>query len=119
MKIHSSHILSAHQADSIPLLGGLFQKALELEHATIPIYLTALYSIKQGTNKEITTVIQSVVIEEMLHITIVCNIMNALNVPPSFLYKEFIPHFPTELPMGIAEHLQVGLYPYSRANHSA
>nr|MCU0322110.1 ferritin-like protein [Chitinophagaceae bacterium] len=43
------------------------QVAIELEHSTIPPYLCALYSIKEGTNVAASQIIRSVVIEEMLH----------------------------------------------------
>src|SRR5665213_2756788 len=55
---------------SIRTIGELrsaFQTAIELEHSTIPPYLVALYSIKDGTNQVATQIIRSVVIEEMLH----------------------------------------------------
>jgi rubrerythrin len=52
------------------------QHAIELEHATIPTYLYALYSIKPGTNPEIVWLIKSIVSEEMLHLSLDCNILN-------------------------------------------
>ena len=60
----------------------LLQKALEVELFTIPPYLTALYSIKEGTNAESVKIIQSVVMEEMLHATLVANVMNAVGAAP-------------------------------------
>ena len=38
-----------------------------LEFATIPPYLTAMYSIKAGENRQVYDVIRSVVMQEMLH----------------------------------------------------
>ncbi|MFN4089492.1 MAG: ferritin-like domain-containing protein, partial [Alphaproteobacteria bacterium] len=52
--------------------------AMQLEHATIPPYLTALYSIHPGTNREAWHVIRTVAVEEMLHLTLVGNVMNAV-----------------------------------------
>jgi len=60
----------------------LLQKALELEIFTIPPYLTALYSIKEDSNAESVKIIQSVVMEEMLHATLIANIMNAVGATP-------------------------------------
>jgi hypothetical protein len=60
----------------------LLQKALEIELFTIPPYLTALYSIKEGTNRDSVKIIQSVVMEEMLHATLVANVMNAVGATP-------------------------------------
>jgi hypothetical protein len=66
------------------------QHALDLELWTIPLYLTALYSIK-GVPKskhdefpETAKLIFSVVLQEMLHAEIVCNLSNALGHSPKF-----------------------------------
>ena len=48
-------------------LQAALQVAIELEHSTIPPYLTAYYSIKPGANAEVAQLIYSVVIEEMFH----------------------------------------------------
>ena len=66
------------------------QHALNLELWTIPLYLTALYSIKDlkrlkhSEYPEAGKLIYSVVIQEMLHIELVCNISNALGFSPAF-----------------------------------
>jgi hypothetical protein len=66
------------------------QHAVDVEFWTIPLYLTALYSIKglKALRKEnypdAAKLIQSVVIQEMLHLEIVCNICNALGHVPRF-----------------------------------
>lgn len=76
------------------------QWAIELEHATLAPYLSALYSIKSGTNTESIEVIKSVFIEEMLHMALAANILNAIGGTPRFDYDGFIPTFPTPLPHG-------------------
>ena len=76
------------------------QWAIELEHATLAPYLSALYSIKDGTNVESAEVIKSVFIEEMLHMALAANILNAIGGSPKFDYDGFIPTFPTPLPHG-------------------
>ena len=43
------------------------QWAIEVEHTQIPAYLCALYSIKEGHNREAAEIIESVFMEEMLH----------------------------------------------------
>jgi len=66
------------------------QHALDLELWTIPLYLTALYSIrdlkklKHDEYPKAAKLIFSVVIQEMLHIELVCNISNALGYSPKF-----------------------------------
>ena len=42
-------------------------RAIELEHATVPLYLYALYSLDPNESPAIAQIIQSVVVEEMLH----------------------------------------------------
>jgi hypothetical protein len=66
------------------------QHALALELWTIPVYLTALYSIKGLRNlkthdyPEAAKIMYSVVVQEMLHIELVCNLSNALGWAPRF-----------------------------------
>jgi len=74
------------------------QHALDLELWTIPLYLTALYSIKDLTKlkhseyPEAAKLIFSVVIQEMLHIELVCNVSNALGFPPKFSSPKYDEH---------------------------
>ena len=51
------------------------QKAIELELTTIPPYLTAMYSIKKDTNNQVSNVIRSVFMEEMLHMVLAANLL--------------------------------------------
>ncbi len=74
------------------------QWALELEHATIPPYLCALYSIKPGQNTAAVEIITSVFIEEMLHMTLVANLLNAIGASPVLDKPDFVPTYPTPLP---------------------
>ena len=74
------------------------QWAIELEHATLPPYLCALYSIKDGHNTEAVEVIQSVFLEEMLHLTLAANILNAVGGSPQLDKPGILPTFPTYLP---------------------
>lgn len=90
------------------------QAAVELEHATIPPYLAAYYSIKPGHNQAAAAILRSVVVQEMLHMTIAANILNALGGSPRLDKPGFIPVFPGPLPMGIHTGLIVGLRKLSR-----
>lgn len=58
------------------------QAAIELEHAVIPPYLYALYSLMPGGNEAAAGIIGSVVIEEMLHLTLAANILNGVGEQP-------------------------------------
>ncbi|MEJ0079277.1 MAG: ferritin-like protein [Alphaproteobacteria bacterium] len=90
------------------------QGAIELEHSTVPPYLAALYSIKKGANREAAAIIRSVVIEEMLHMTIAANTLNAIGGTPQINKSNFIPRYPGPLPMNIHAGFKVGLAPLSR-----
>ena len=75
-------------------LAKLLQKAIEVEHSTIPAYLCALYSIKDGTNQEAAQIIKSVVLEEMLHMILAANVLNAIGGHPSINQCAFVPKYP-------------------------
>ncbi|MES2518052.1 MAG: ferritin-like protein, partial [Bacteroidota bacterium] len=114
LKIDSKYVQMAQEASSLPELHFLLQKAIELEHSTIPPYLTAMYSLKPNMNKVQRAIIHSIVVEEMLHMSISANILNALGGHPKINTKHFVPDYPGNLPMGIGgTSLVVGLEMYS------
>jgi hypothetical protein len=88
------------------------QKAVELEHSTIPPYLTAMFSLKPGTNRRIGELIRSIVNEEMLHMTIAANILIAMGGSPQINTSDFVPKYPGPLPMSIGG-LTVGIEAFS------
>lgn len=88
--------------------------AIQLEHATIPPYLTALYSLKPGSNSPAFHVIRVVVVEEMLHLTLAANILNAVGGEPDLTRTGFVPRYPVYLPDGEADFM-VSLEPFSRS----
>lgn len=92
---------------SVEHLRSDLQTALELEHATIPTYLTALASIKYSYNLEIQRVMKAIIIQEMMHMALVGNILNAIGGEPSLYSKEFIPIYPSRLPGGVQPDLIV------------
>lgn len=84
------------------------QNAVKLEHATIPPYLYALYSL--GTdNRDIADIIGSVVGEEMAHFALACNILNAIKGHPAIDTPAFIPTYPGPLPGTVESGLTVPL----------
>ncbi len=88
------------------------QTALTLELSTIPPYLCALYSIPEGSNMVAAEVIRSVVMEEMLHMTLVANLLNAVGGTPCLDQAEYIPSYPGPLPHSDGS-FSVGLLPFS------
>jgi hypothetical protein len=76
------------------------QTAVQIEWSTIPPYLCARWSIEDGRNDLAAECIEDVVMEEMLHLTLVCNLLIAVGgapqlVPPAApppTYPAFLPH---------------------------
>ena len=87
--------------------------ALQLEHATIPPYLTALYSLKPGSNSQPLHVMRVVAVEEMLHLTLVANVLNAVGGSPDLTRDDFVPNYPSALPNGELD-FEVGLQRFCR-----
>lgn len=85
------------------------QTAIEIELATIPIYLYTYYSIDRNVTSgqnigpaelfanKAGGVIMSVAVEEMLHMSLSSNVLFALGVAPQ-IYGKAPPHYPTGLP---------------------
>ncbi len=71
--------------------------AMMVEHTTVPTYLCALYSIPDDTNDEAAAVIQTVAMEEMLHMTLVANLTNAVGGETRVNWPEFVPNYPEPL----------------------
>lgn len=98
---------------SLPVMYAVLNQAIELEHATIPLYLYALYSLDATKNQAIADILFSVVIEEMLHMTLASNVLNALGGTPSIGEPGFVPTYPGPLPGGVEHGLKVNLAPFS------
>lgn len=101
-------------AGRLAVLRHNLQTAIELEHSTIPPYLYALYSIKDGCNIEVAGLIRSVVIQEMLHMSLDCNVLNAIGGHPKIDNPRFIPSYPGHLPGSVEDSLIVPLAPLSK-----
>jgi hypothetical protein len=89
------------------------QWALSVELSTIPPYLCALYSI-QDRSTAAGDVMRDVVIEEMLHMSLVSNLMNAIGARPS-LAAEYVPLYPGYMPHHAAGGPFIQLQPLSAA----
>lgn len=96
-----------------PELHRYLQSAIELEHSTIPPYLTAMFSLRPGTNRRISEKIRGVVIQEMLHMTIASNILIAIGGRPAIDTPDFVPKYPGPLPMDVG-NLVVGIEAFSK-----
>ncbi|MEI7462183.1 MAG: ferritin-like protein [Pirellula sp.] len=103
-----SEILTVPLADrGIEWLISALQIASQLEFATIPPYLCAMWSIKSGEGRAYDH-LREVVIEEMLHLGLVCNLLTTIGATPK-LYPDAAPAYPCKLPGGIRPTLEVPL----------
>jgi hypothetical protein len=116
VKIRGEYVTHVKAATTAAELHDALQQAIELEHATIPTYLTSLFSIKPGQNPAAAHVLRSVVNEEMLHMSIAANVLNAIGGNPRMSHPGFIPVFPGPLPMGIGDGLIVTLEKLTRGH---
>jgi hypothetical protein len=91
------------------------QAAIELEHGVIPPYLYALYSLVPGANDAVAGTLRSVVNEEMLHLALAANLLNAVGGRPALGTPRMLPRYPGPLPGTVDDGLLVGLAPFSVA----
>jgi hypothetical protein len=115
IEIQRSYLDAVRAASTPRDLHKSLQAAVVLELATIPPYLTAYFSMKPGTNDEVARLVRSVVTEEMLHLTIAANVLNAVGGRPVLDSRDAVPDYPSPLPMGTAGGLIVHLGPMSIA----
>ncbi|HHQ6618152.1 TPA: ferritin-like domain-containing protein [Serratia fonticola] len=100
-------------AQDLTELRNLLQNAMQLEHATIPPYLTMLYTLDDDVDWRIIETLRSVVVEEMLHFTLTANLLNAIGGTPAVDSPEFLPSYPARLPYDI-DDIEVNLYGFSK-----
>src|SRR6266536_2735894 len=108
----------ANEVKRATLLAWL-QTAIELELSTIPPYLVALLSMKVTSNREAADLIRGVMIEEMLHLALVANVLNAVGGTVQ-LGPDNIPSYPLRLNFEGKNFkdrdFPVNLAPFSAAN---
>jgi len=92
----------------------MLQTAIRLEFSTLPPYLTAFFSIREGCNVEVQDLIRSVVLQEMFHMSQAANLLIALGGRPIINSRCFAPVYPGPLPGGVMPGLIVHLERASR-----
>src|SRR3989442_973284 len=108
-RLHQFH----EEIDTMASLRRHLQIAIEIEAATLPPYLCALYSIKDGHNQEAAAIVRSVLIEEMLHLALAANVLNAIGGTVRLNHAFMVPRYPVTLPHSEGDFL-VGLGPLSK-----
>src|SRR5260370_9938321 len=88
------------------------QSAIELEFSTMPLYLSAMFSL-EVQNYTAYNLIRSVAMEEMVHMAIAANILAAIGGSPQ-IKSIRIPYPVCGLPGGTEPDLQVGLAQFSK-----
>jgi hypothetical protein len=87
------------------------QWAVELEHATLPPYLCALYSLDPHQNPDAVQAVSGVFVEEMLHLALAANLLNAVGGQPVLDAPHMLPAHPRALPHG-DRSIQLSLLPF-------
>ncbi len=90
------------------------QLAIEVEFFTIPPYLTAMWSIKNGLSEKVYVAILNVVRQEMSHMGVVCNVLTGLGGMPRIAHRKSVPRYPGHFHGGVHPELTVGLRPLSK-----
>jgi hypothetical protein len=86
--------------------------AVAIEFATIPPYLTALWSFKDQRHP-VAVSLRNIVQEEMLHLGLASNMLAAIGGTPQF--NVAAPTYPCKLPLGVHPELTVALSGFSSA----
>ncbi len=92
----------------------MLQYAIRLEFTTIPPYLFAMWSVIDDGDP-VVGLISDIVQQEMLHLGIVCNLLNAVDGGKADVSsRTVVPSYPTPLPGGVHPGLVVGLEAISK-----
>jgi Ferritin-like len=111
MAIQELMAVGPGQRDLGWLRAGL-QDAIQLEFSTIPPYLCAMWSIEDSQHP-FYQILREVMMEEMLHMGIACNLLAGIGGWPRLYDPAFLPDYPCPLPGGVHPGLLVNLVGFS------
>lgn len=114
LKVDPRYVTAARRASTGSELHELLELAIRLEHATIPPYLAAAYSLTSGSNESLRSGVLEIALEEMLHMAIAGNVLNAIGGKPSIDSPAFVPSYPAPLPMNVGDGVVVGIRRFSK-----
>jgi hypothetical protein len=89
------------------------QWAIEIEHSTLPPYLTALYSLDPERNADAAQLISGVFVEEMIHLALVANLLNAVGGEPRLDTPQMLPAHPRTMPHADPS-IELSLLPFGK-----
>lgn len=88
--------------DSVSDLKNALQIAIEVEIATIPPYMAALYSLKTQSGYVYDTLTR-IIYQEMRHYGLACNLLIAIGGTPETITPETLQPYPKDLPYGLGD----------------
>jgi hypothetical protein len=91
----------------------MLQIAIGVEFGTLPPYLYASFSIPQGRNPQAAQRIRSVLLQEMIHMCLACNILNALGGDPVLTPPVYPGPLPGDIGPPGGKPLIIHLLPFS------
>jgi ferritin-like protein len=103
--------------NNVAELQGSLLTAIQLEFSTIPLYLCAEWSIDSDPSGDVSDMIHGVVLQEMLHFGLACNMYTATggSLTGEIATPGFVPVYPADgLPGGVHPGLHVSLLPVGR-----
>jgi hypothetical protein len=101
------------EAHDLQWLKDSLQAAIKLEFATVPVYLCGMWSVKNQSDP-VVGIIRSIVIDEMFHMGLACNMLTSLGGTPEINTKDGVPTYPGPLPGDVRPQLEVALVGLSK-----
>jgi len=101
-------MLAPSEQRDVDWLKESLQAAIELEFATVPVYLCGMWSIEIQSGPTFET-IRSVVIDEMFHMALACNMLTSIGGTPKINTEDAMPKFPGHLLGGVRPGVRVAL----------
>jgi hypothetical protein len=95
------------------------QAAIELEFFTLPPYLAALWSIKEGdpnAAEVVNSIRRQIAREEMTHMGLACNLLVAIGGTPKINTADAVPMYPGTLPGDVNPDIIVSLQRLSKSS---
>jgi hypothetical protein len=109
--------------DDLECLQDHLKTAIRIEWSTIPPYLCALWSLGDTHNRAAAECLREVVTEEMLHLTLAANVLNALGGDPDLTdpprYPSPLPHSDRAFEVSLLPFCPEALETFRRIEHPA